>query len=113
MTYANVVATLALFLSLAGSSYAVSQITTKDVKNRSLKGGDLKRETLTGKEINESKLGEVPAATVAADARGLVGLSVADIERSSRTQYATAPLTPASATDERTLFAWPEMGAEL
>ena len=113
MTYSNVVATIALFLSLAGSSYAVTQITSKDVKNRSLKGGDLKRETITGKEIRESKLGEVPAATIAADARGLVGLSVNDIERSSRTQFGRAPITPADTASEQTLLSWPALNAEL
>ena len=62
LTYANVVATLALFVALGGTGYAASQITSRDVKNRSLKGGDLKRDTITGKEIRESRLGEVPAA---------------------------------------------------
>src|SRR5215204_1864222 len=62
LTYSNVVATLALFLALGGSSYAALSITSKDVKNRSLKGGDLKKDTVTGKEIRESKLGSVPRA---------------------------------------------------
>ena len=53
LTYANVTATLALFLALGGSSYAVVQytgkniqdgsLTTKDVKNRSLLKRDFKR----------------------------------------------------------------------
>ncbi len=68
LTYANVMATLALFVALGGTSYAALSITSKDVKNRSLKGGDLRRDTVTGKEIRESKLGRVPSATNAASA---------------------------------------------
>src|SRR3954468_7843723 len=62
LSYANVVATLALFVALGGTGYAASQITSRDVKNRSLKGGDLKKDTITGAEIRESRLGEVPSA---------------------------------------------------
>src|SRR5215218_3797055 len=79
LTYANVVATLALFVALGGTGYAASQITTKDVKNRSLKGGDLRKNTVTGTEINESKLGRVPAARTADTA------ATADVSKSSGT----------------------------
>src|SRR5829696_8791278 len=125
LTYSNVVATLALFLALGGSSYAALSITSKDVKNRSLKGGDLRRDTVTGKEIRESKLGRVPralnadsAATadvsksagtattagsagtadvagVARDAQNLAGQGVGAFERSSRTQFGKASVNPA------------------
>ena len=107
MTYANVVATLALFLSLGGSSYAVSQIGTKDVKNRSLKGGDLRRDTITGAEVNESKLARVP------DAERFAGETALAFERSSRTQFGRAPIAPGDTASEQTLLSWPEMGAEL
>jgi hypothetical protein len=33
LTYANVVATLALFIALGGSSYAITQIGSKQVRN--------------------------------------------------------------------------------
>jgi flagellar hook-basal body complex protein FliE len=65
LTYANVVATLALFVALGGTGYAASQITSRDVKNRSLKGADVKKNTLTGTEVNESKLRQVPNARAA------------------------------------------------
>src|SRR3712207_5047377 len=68
LSYANVVATLALFVALGGSAYAVTQITSKQVKNRSLKGADMRRNTLTGKEIRESRLGRVPRARAATSA---------------------------------------------
>jgi hypothetical protein len=82
LTYANVVATLALFLALCGGVvYAAGKITGKDikknaisgklVKNESLSGADIKELTgadiaeLTGADIAEASLSGVNAATVA------------------------------------------------
>lgn len=143
LTYANVVATLALFVSLGGSSYAVSQITSRDVKNRSLKGGDMRRDTLTGKEINESKMGAVPnalrslsatnasvadlskdserattagtatLADTARDAQALAGQGAASFEQSSTVQFGRASATPSGTSSEQVLLSWPELGAEL
>ena len=62
LTYANVVATLALFVALGGSSYAAITISGKNVKNSSLTWRDLKRNTLGGSRIKESRLGKVPRA---------------------------------------------------
>jgi hypothetical protein len=67
LTYANVVATLALFVALGGGAYGVSQITSGDIKNdtiksadlrdrKAVKGSDVKRGTLGGKEIAEQSL---------------------------------------------------------
>jgi len=63
LSYANVTATLALFIALGGSSYAALRITGDDVKNRSLTYRDLKRDTLGGGRIKESRLGKVRRAT--------------------------------------------------
>ena len=60
LTYANVMATLAVFIALGGSSYAALTISGSDIKNRSIAGKKLKRNTLTGKEIRESRLARVP-----------------------------------------------------
>lgn len=62
LSYANVTATLALFIALGGSSYAALTITGDDVKNRSLTYRDLKGDTLGGDRIKESRLGEVRRA---------------------------------------------------
>jgi hypothetical protein len=70
LTYANVVATLALFVALGGSSYAALTITGSDVRDRSLSGKDLKRNTLTGRHIKESRLGTVRRARNAARVGG-------------------------------------------
>ncbi len=61
LTYANVMSTLAVFIALGGSSYAALKITGRDVKNSSLTYKDLKRNTLGGSRIRESRLGTVPA----------------------------------------------------
>jgi hypothetical protein len=67
LTYANVVATMALFLALGGGAYAVSNISSGDIKNdairsvdlrdrKAVKGPDVKRDALGGKEIAEQAL---------------------------------------------------------
>jgi hypothetical protein len=62
LTYANVMATLAVFIALGGSSYAAFSVTGRNVKNSSLTYRDLRRDTLGGSRINESRLGTVRSA---------------------------------------------------
>ena len=76
LNYANVVATLALFVALGGSSYAVSQISGSQLKNNSVAGKKLKRNTLGGKRIKESRLGTVPSAR---NARRIGGLTAQEL----------------------------------
>ena len=71
LSYANVVATLALFVALGGSSYAALTITGKNVRNGSLTGKDVKRNSLTGRQIREGRLGTVPRARNSARVGGL------------------------------------------
>ncbi len=81
LTYANVVASMALFVALGGVSYAAvklpknsvgstqikknavtgskvrnSSLTGSDVKNSSLRGGDIKNSSLTGSDVRSSSL---------------------------------------------------------
>ncbi len=87
------VSLVALFVALGGTSYAAIVITSKNikngtirgrdvhkstltgrnVKNRSLTASDVKNNTLTSKQIAESKLGTVPSAATANDATQLGG----------------------------------------
>jgi hypothetical protein len=60
-----VISLLALFVALGGVGYAASTINGASIKNRSIAGKKLKKDTVTGTEINEAKLGKVPAAAVA------------------------------------------------
>src|SRR5213082_1692697 len=73
LTYANVVATLALLLAIRGTSYAAITINGKSMRNRTVAGKKLKKNTVTGTEINESKLGKVPSAKLATNALNLAG----------------------------------------
>jgi hypothetical protein len=61
-TYANVMATLAVFIALGGSSYAALNLTGRDIRNGSLTYRELKRNTLGGTRIKESRLGKVRRA---------------------------------------------------
>jgi hypothetical protein len=62
LSYANVMATLAVFIALGGSSYAALTISGRDIANGSLTYRDLKRNTLGGSRIDESRLGLVRRA---------------------------------------------------
>jgi hypothetical protein len=55
-------------LALGGTSYAVVKINGRDIKPRSISASKVKKNTLTGKEINEAKLGKVPLAGMADNA---------------------------------------------
>jgi hypothetical protein len=61
-TYANVMATLAVFIALGGSSYAALNITGGDIRDGSLTQRELKRNTLDGTRIKESRLAKVRRA---------------------------------------------------
>jgi hypothetical protein len=62
LTYANVMSTVAVFIALGGSSYAAFTLNGNVIKNRSIAGKKLHRNTLTGRQIKESRLGRVPRA---------------------------------------------------
>jgi hypothetical protein len=68
ISYANVVSTLALILALGGVSYAAVRINGKSIKPRTIGAKQIKKNSLTGTEINELKLGKVPAAALADNA---------------------------------------------
>lgn len=81
LTYANVVATLALFIAVGcGSAFAAGQlgknsvgpkqlkknaVTTAKIKSKAVTGAKIKPGTITGKQINLSTLGTVPVANLA------------------------------------------------
>ena len=87
LTYANVMATVAVFVALGGTSYAVAtgsidgreiknntvrsseilnnNVTTRDLRNNSARGADVRNDSLTGDDVVESSLGTVPSANSA------------------------------------------------
>jgi hypothetical protein len=119
LTYANVVSSICLFILLGGSAYAAAKINGSQIKNRTVAGKKLKLNTVTGNEVDESKLGQVPSADSAVEAEGaqfagnaqrLGGLDPSEFERSSRTQFARAF---DSTTTKNVLFSWPELGVRV
>jgi hypothetical protein len=68
LSYANLTATLALFLALGGTSYAALQVTGSNVKNGTLTGSDIKNESLKSGDVDNGSLlekdfkaGQLPA----------------------------------------------------
>jgi hypothetical protein len=82
LNYANVTATLALLIAVAGgTAYAVDKIGSHDIANNSIRsvdlkngkavrGKDVKPGSLTGRQIDESTLNAGPIARVAGAERG-------------------------------------------
>ncbi len=83
LTYANVMATIAVFLSLGGAGYAALRVPANSVGSKQLKpgavthrklangavtGSKVAANSLTGAQINASTLGTVPKATHASSA---------------------------------------------
>ena len=83
LTYANVMATAAVFIALGGGAYAATQlpknsvgtkqlkdgaVTTAKIKDRAVTGSKVGDGSLTGSDINASTLGNVPSATHASSA---------------------------------------------
>ena len=77
-TYSNVIASMALFMALGGVGYAAATVDSssivnnsvrgKDIRQRTIRAGDVRTNGLGGKQIKESKLGPVP------DAQALQGI---------------------------------------
>lgn len=87
---ALVVATLALFVAMGGTGYAVNKINGRQIVKNSITGKKLKKDTLGGREIKETKLGKVPAsatadsASTAGNADKLDSLDSAAFQRGAR-----------------------------
>ncbi len=97
LSYANVTATLALFAALGGGAYAVSKVNSRDIANDSIrsvdlkdrkavKGIDVKRNTLTGRQISETTLNAERFAP-------LVGDETVDCNPSSTTAFTNCVTT--------------------
>jgi hypothetical protein len=72
LSYSNVVATLAFFVAIGGTSFAAFELTGRDIKDKSLTGRDIKPDSVGGKRIKESRLGPVPRARNAERLNGVV-----------------------------------------
>jgi hypothetical protein len=71
ITYANVTATLALFVALGGTAFAAVKLTGRDLKAHTLTARNFHRNSVTGAAVKEKTLGVVPRATEAARLDGV------------------------------------------
>jgi len=107
-TYANVTATLALFVALGGGAYAATALPSNSVgskqlkknavvrakiKNNAINGSKVANNSLTGTDINEATLAKVPAASIADSATTATHANAAAAldKTSYKTAGATAP----------------------
>lgn len=95
LSYANVMASVAVFVALGGGAYAAVELNGKNIKPRSIPGKKLKNNTLGGKQINERKLGEVRRARFAARARSAATAASASVADSATTATSAARATSA------------------
>jgi hypothetical protein len=56
VSYSNVVATLALFIALGGTSYAVLHVGSDDVVNNSLRSVDIRNDTVRSRDVHDRTL---------------------------------------------------------
>jgi hypothetical protein len=114
LTYANVTATLALFLVLSGgAAYAASQLAknsvgTKQIKNDAITTGKIKNEAVTGAKIKLSSIGTVPSATkaVSAEDAGKLGGSPAGTYRDRCPTGTSSVASGLCMTEERGAAGW-------
>ena len=100
LSYANVIATLALFAAFGGTSYAALKVTGKNVKNSSLTGADVKNSSLTTSDVkNQSLLSkDFKAGQLAAGPKGDKGDAGA-AGATNVTTRANTQIVPAASTD--------------
>jgi hypothetical protein len=111
VTYANVTATLALFLALGGGAYAAATLPARSVGSKQLKknavvrakikknavnGSKVSRNALTGADILESSLTAVPSATTADNATHATSSGALD-KATYKAAGGTAPANAAAA----------------
>lgn len=83
LTYANVIATVALFVALGGTTWAVTRlpknsvgakqlkrnaVRTAKIKNEAVTAAKIRKGTITGSRLNLTSIGTVPSAQTAATA---------------------------------------------
>src|SRR5262245_11832246 len=86
LTYANVMATIAVFIALGGTGLAASQlgknsVGPKQLRKEAVTTSKIKNRAVTGKKIRPETFGTVPSA---ADANTLDGLSANQITQGSK-----------------------------
>jgi hypothetical protein len=107
---AMVVACIALAVALGGTSYAAirlpaNSVGTKQLKRGAVTGVKVKSNTLTGRQINEARLGRVPSAANATTADIATNAANADRAPVSRFDYSASNTFPIPAGGSAHLIA--------
>jgi len=68
LSYANVIASIALFIALTGTTYAASKITGKQIKNNTITSADIKNRTIRGNDLAKGLLTSSAAAPLSSAA---------------------------------------------
>jgi hypothetical protein len=94
LTYGSVIATIALFVALGGSSYAAITITGGNIKNGTVTGSDLKDESVKGRDVDNGTLtgSDVKNGSLTSSDIGDGTLSAADFKAG---ELAAGPAGPA------------------
>lgn len=95
----NAIAFLALFVALSGTAFAAASLPknsvgSKQIKKRAVTAAKVKNNTLTGTQINESKLKTVPNATSAVNATNAANAD--KLDGIDSTVFGTAQTVPGS-----------------
>jgi hypothetical protein len=62
-TFSNVIALCALFIALGGTSYAVTKIGSKQIRNNSIRSADIKNRTIRSKDLGKGVIGSTLQST--------------------------------------------------
>jgi cytoskeletal protein RodZ len=112
LTYANVVASLALFAALGGGAYAANKINGNSIQKQSIGGGKLKNETITSRQIKKGSLNSnlidmstfttVPSATTATTAQTATTATTAQSATTAQTATSATHATSAETAERAT-----------
>jgi hypothetical protein len=115
LSYANVMASIAVFVALGGVGYAAATINGNSIvkrtigagklKNGSLGSRQVKKNALTGSVINESSLEIVPAAQTAASATAAASANTANSAATANHALSADTATSATSADSATTAA--------
>jgi hypothetical protein len=114
LTYANVIATIALFVALGGASYAAvklpkNSVGTNQIKKNAVTTAKIKDGAVTGAKIKVGTLGTVPSATSADSAN--TAASATNATNAKNADNATHATSADSATTAKSADAAPPVGA--
>ena len=96
-SYANVMATIAVFIALGGGAYAATHLPKnsvgpKQIEKNAVNGSKVAEDSLTGADVRESSLGAVPKANRATNSDALKGHPPTDFLGTSATAVNSSKL---------------------